>query len=193
MKITDWLFNVGETENDEYQYVINIENEIWLAFAQELLNWNEKDIYAISFFVEFDLDNQSDVRLYFGYNTETQYKNEQCDDIDDETIRWNYNFWLQNETFCFGEDGMTKNIIQRWLKQQKLGAEYAVEELVKNIITAIQEIHKCGIIEKKLGAEIPVIIHTYSYHENIANINIKANGKYLDYGFVHYCSRNFEE
>ena len=32
--------------------VINISNEIWVCFLQELLKWNDEEIYAISFFVD---------------------------------------------------------------------------------------------------------------------------------------------
>ena len=73
MGIAEKILNIGSTKSNKPQYVINIENEIWLAFAREILHWNDRDIYAISFFVDFDLDNQKDVRLHFGYNTESQY------------------------------------------------------------------------------------------------------------------------
>lgn len=173
--------------------VLNISNEIWLAFIREMRNWNEIDIYAISFFVDFDIDEQSQILLYFGYNTESQYKNELCDDVDNETIRWNYNFWLQNETFCFGEDGHTNRIISEWLKQQKIRDFEAVEMFVENVVYAVREIHKSKVITTQFGREIPIIIHTRNYHENIANINIKANGECLDKAFIDYCCRDFEE
>lgn len=173
--------------------VLNISNEIWLAFIREMRNWNEIDIYAISFFVDFDIDEQSQILLYFGYNTESQYKNELCDDVDNETIRWNYNFWLQNETFCFGEDGHTNRIISEWLKQQKIRDYEAVEMFVENVVYAVREIHKSKVITTQFGREIPIIIHTRNYHENIANINIKANGECLDKAFIDYCCRDFEE
>ena len=38
--------------------VLNISNEIWLAFIQEMRTWSEADVYAISFFVDFDIDEQ---------------------------------------------------------------------------------------------------------------------------------------
>lgn len=173
--------------------VLNISNEIWLAFIREMRNWRESDIYAISFFLDFDMDEQSQMLLYFGYNTESHYKSELCDDIDNETIRWNYNFWLQNETFCFGEDGQTNRIISEWLKQQKIRDFEAVEMFAENVIYAVREIHKSGVIARHFGREIPIIIHTRNYHENIANINIKANGDYLDNAFIEYCCRDFKE
>ena len=193
MGIAEKILNIGNTKSSKPQYVINIESEIWLAFAREILHWNDRDIYVVSFFVDFDLDNQKDVRLHFGYNTESQYKHEQCYDIDNETIRWNYNFWLQNETFCFGEDDITDGLIKYWIKQEKLTEENTVEELVKKIVCAVREIHKCGILKKKFGSELPIIIHTKNYYEGIAAVNIDANGEYLNPGFVEYCLRDFEE
>jgi len=193
MGITEWVLNIGQNKSYNQQYIINIENEIWLAFTREILHWKDTDVYAISFFVEFDIDDQTDVRLHFGYNTESQVQNELCNDTDNETVRWNYNFWLQNETFCFGDDGITKNIIQHWIKQQKLREEEVVEEFVKKTILAVKEIHKCGIIKSHFGTELPIIIHTYNYHENIAYINQQANGEYLDKRFTDYCLRDFEE
>lgn len=180
------------TSNNDYIIdkntpIINLANEIWLAFVQEIIKWKDNDIYAISFFLDYEDDNHSDVRLHFGYNTETQVKRELCKDLSPETIRWNYNIWLQNELFCFGEDGKTRNLIDIWFKQQKIRSDEAINLLVKEIITAVQEIHKCGAIKEKFGKEIPIIIHTFNYHEEIAYINQKANGDILPIEFVNYC------
>ena len=186
---------IAEKERKLYSEfpVLNISNEIWLAFIRELRNWKDTDIYAISFFIDFDIDEQSQILLHFGYNTESQYKRELCKDIDNQTIRWNYNFWLQNETFCFGEDGQTNRIITEWLRQQKIRDYEAVEMFVDNVVDSVREIHKSEIIKRHFGTEIPIIIHTRNYHENIANINIKANGDLLDDAFIEYCCRKFEE
>ncbi|MEE1125776.1 MAG: hypothetical protein U0L18_07545 [Acutalibacteraceae bacterium] len=173
--------------------VLNISNEIWLAFIQEMRTWSEADVYAISFFVDFDIDEQSQILLHFGYNTESQYEKELCDDIDNETIRWNYTFWLQNETFCFGEDGQTDRMITEWMKQQKIRDFEAVEMFVENVVYAVNEIHKSGVIAEHFGKEIPIIIHTKHYYEDIANINLQANGNFLDRKFVEYCYRDFKE
>lgn len=193
MKIYELI--MAEKERKLYSEfpVLNISNEIWLAFIRELRNWKDTDIYVISFFIDFDIDEQSQILLHFGYNTESQYKKELCKDIDNETIRWNYNFWLQNETFCFGEDGHTNRIITEWLRQQKIRDYEAVEMFVNEVVYAVREIHKSEVIKIHFGTEIPIIIHTRNYHENIANINIKANGDLLDDAFIDYCCRKFEE
>lgn len=193
MGVYDYIFNDNNVQEYSNFPVLNISNEIWLAFVQEITKWSETDIYAISFFIDYDEDDQNDIRLYFGYNTERQFEKEQCKEYDKSTVRWNYNFWLQNETFCFGDDGLTRGLISVWLKQQKIREYEAVEMFVKQVICAVREIHKCGIIKENFGAEIPIIIHTNDYHENIANINIKANGEHLDKEFVEYCTGKFNE
>lgn len=172
---------------DKSSPVINISNEIWLAFIQEIIHWKDNDIYAISFFLDYEDDNQSDMRLHFGYNTERQVKKELCNDLTPETVRWNYHMWLQNETFCFGEDGNTDGLINVWLKQQKIRPDEAITFFIKEIINAIQEIHKCGAIKERFGKDIPIIVHTFNYYENIAYINQKANRELLPQEFVDYC------
>lgn len=187
MGILDWIFEDEDITEYDGLPVINISNEIWLAFTQEIIKWNEPDIYAFSFYMDYDIDSLSDLRLYFGYNTESQVEKEKCKDFDDETIRWNYNFWLQNETFCFGEDGMSRGLVKAWFKQQKIREYESVELFVQQVIYTVREIHKSGIIKEKFGMELPIIIHTMNYHDNIAKINIKANGELLDKAFIEYC------
>ena len=189
--ILDKLFSDYKKENiilhKDYP-IINISNEIWLAFVQEVIKWNCKDIYAISFYIDIDENDYPDTLLYFGYNTASQYKSELCKDFDDNMVRWDYNFWLQNELFCFGEDGTTNQLIKIWIKQQKIDKKEVIGMLVEHIIYAIYEIHKCKIIENHFGKEFPIIIHTKEYHKNIAKINIEANGKYIDNDFIKYCN-----
>ncbi len=175
---------------DKNPPVVNIANEIWLAFVQEIINWKDDDIYAISFFIDYEEDDQRDVRLHFGYNTEMQVQKEMCKELNPETVRWNYHMWLQNEKFCFGEDGKTQGMINLWFKQQKIREDEAITLLVNEIIKAVQEIHRCGAIKEKFGCDIPIIIHTFNYHEGIAYINQKANGQILSKDFIDYCINN---
>lgn len=169
--------------------LLNISNEIWVSFLQELLKWNEEDIYAVSFFVDYDMDNAYDIRIYFGYNTEKQFESECQWEADSSTVRWNYNFWLQNETFCFGEDGTTEGLTAMWLKQQRVKESDAVEILTEQLIYAVREIHRCQALKNRFGRELPIIIHTMHYYPAIAKINIMANGEYLDEDFTAYCMR----
>lgn len=187
------LFFRDKTNDDEFlkkHQIINISNEIWLAFVQQLVNIKENDIYAFSMFIDINEEDYSDILLYFGYNTESQYKTEILDNSDKIAVRWDYDYWLQNEVFCFGEDSPTNNLIYVWTKQQKLQGEDIINIFTKQIINAVIEIHKSGTIKEKFDTELPIIIHTRDYHHNIANINLKANGEYLSQDFVDYCNRN---
>lgn len=192
MGLYDLIFTDETYDEDFFKKfdIINISNEIWLAFVQQLINIKETDIYAFSMFIDINEENYSDVLLYFGYNTESQYKLEAINNFDKMAVRWDYNYWLQNEIFCFGEDSSTNNLIYAWSKQQKLQGEDFINIFTKQVINAVLEIHESGAIKERFGTELPIIIHTRDYHPNIANINIKANGKYLSQDFVDYCNKN---
>ena len=137
MKLYEMILKEHEKNTYKNFHVINISNEIWLAFIREMRKWKASDIYAISFFIDYDIDMQSQLLLHFGYNTESHYKRELCDDVDSETIRWNYNFWLQNETFCFGEDEYTNGMISEWIRQQKIRDFEAVDMFVDGVVDAV--------------------------------------------------------
>ena len=166
---------------------LTISREIWFAFLEEFSHWKKKDIYTISFFLEFDYDTQEDIRLLFGYNTESHYQSERCRDTDDREVRWNYEYWLQNELFCFGEDGLTHNMIDTWLKQQHIPKHQSVERFNEQLVYAVQDIHRSQILTHRFGREIPIIIHNRYYYSDIAFINMEANGDCLPLDFIEYC------
>ena len=186
MGLYDLLFN-DEYINSNHFSPLNISREIWFAFLEEFSRWKDNDVYAISFFIDFDYDNQQDIRLYFGYNTETHYHNELCRNVEDIEIRWNYEFWLQNELFCFGEDGFTRNMLQEWFRQQRIPETQSVERLTEQLIYSVRDIHKSQILSHRFGKEIPVIIHNRYYYPDIATINMEANGDCLEHEFITYC------
>ena len=189
MGLYSLLFENNGSSELHNNSVINISNEILVCFLQELLKWNDEDIYAISFFVDYDMYDTYDVRIYFGYNTEKQFVQECKGETDSSTVRWNYNFWLQNETFCFGEDGTTAGLTDMWFRQQRIKESEAIDILTEQIIYAVREIHRCQALKNKFGKELPIIIHTMHYYPAIAEINIMANGEYLDDDFIAYCMR----
>ena len=96
---------------------------------------------------------------------------------------------FQNETFCFGEDGITEGLIGVWFRQQRIKESEAIEFLTEQIIYAVREIHRCQSLKNRFGRELPIIIHTRHYYPEIAEINIQANGEYLDKEFIEYCLR----
>jgi len=165
--------------------------------------WVDEDIYAISLLVCDKDDNPCRPTVTLGYNTETQVKAEIPNASDEQEARWNYAFWLQNEFFCFGQDETIKDVIS-WLEYNQLPnydnddvawnndatydeVEIVTKKFVAELIHVVKEIHQTGILTKKFGKEIPIIIHELEYYDDIAEQNVEANGsKYLS-DFVQFC------
>lgn len=165
--------------------------------------WTDTDIYAISLFVYDDCDNPCKPTVTLGYNTEKQVTKELKENPDEEEVRWNYAFWLQNNFLCFGE-GDTAEIVKNWIEENNLPyyedddpawdddetydeAEQITEAFAHELISIVKEIHEQGILSQKFGKEIPVIIHELEYYDEIAEQNIEANGEELIKDFVNFC------
>lgn len=165
--------------------------------------WTDTDIYAISLFVYDDCDNPCKPTVTLGYNTESQIKKELDWASDEEEARWNYAFWIQNEFFCFGTDE-TADVVKNWINENNLPyyddddpawdneevyskTEKITKEFVDVLVCIAKEIHEQGILTQKFGKEIPIIIHELEYYDEIAEQNIKANGRELVEDFVDFC------
>lgn len=165
--------------------------------------WTDEDIYVISLFVYDENDNPCKPTVTLGYNTEMQVKKETPNASDEQEARWNYAFWLQNEFFCFGI-GETAIDVKNWLENNQLpyyedcdeawdddetydDVEVITKMFVEELICIVKEIHQSDLLMKKYGKEIPVIIHELEYYDEIAEQNIKANGKNLLADFVDFC------
>lgn len=166
--------------------------------------WTDEDIYAISLFIYDENDNPCKPTVTLGYNTEMQVKKETADASDEQEARWNYAFWIQNSFFCFGI-GETEKDVKNWLESNQLpyyedddeawdnnetyeDVEVIKKVFVKELICIVKEIHQSGLLTKKYGKEIPIIIHELEYYDEIAEQNIEANGKNLVADFVDFCT-----
>lgn len=166
--------------------------------------WTDTDIYAISLFVNDDCDNPCKPTVTLGYNTEKQVTEELKENADEEEVRWNYAFWIQNDFFCFGTDD-TADIVKNWIKENNLPyyddddpawdedetydeTEEITEAFVDEIVRIVKEIHEQGILTQKFGKEIPIIIHELEYYDEIAEQNVEANGEELIRDFVRFCN-----
>lgn len=143
------------------------------AMKKVLSEWGDlpDDVYALSVYFE---DNEADGTSSFclGYNTEEAASGYNSDD----EARWNYAFWLQNEKPLFGEDN---DVYVRYI--ESCGS-------LTVLANAVKQLHKSGIITELFGRELPVIIHELEYYPEIAEYNIKANGKKLvPQEFVDFC------
>ena len=54
MNFYERLFDKKNSGNNDSFFPLNISREVWFAFLNEFTQWNDKDIYAISFFIDFD-------------------------------------------------------------------------------------------------------------------------------------------
>lgn len=153
---------------------INRDSSLYMYLKEKIItaieSWKEPDIYAISLFVYDELKPT----LTLGYNTESNVKLNTSNALDEQEARWNYAFWLQNVEFYFE----ISNIEGKTIK---------TNEFVSILVEIVKDIHALGILKKKFGKEIPILIHELEYYEEIAIQNIRANGKELVEDFVDFC------
>ena len=147
--------------------------------------WDEKDIYAISFFVysneSYEYNGFSNVVNFFiSYNTESDCPGAGL--YDEE--RWNYAFWRQDEVpviYTDEKNPLTDRMFE-WYKEcglKNIGFEsdnvydencryigkgpeghYELLTLVSEIASELQNE---GFIKDKFGKELPIIIHGLEY------------------------------
>lgn len=173
--------------------------------VDDIGKWQDQDIYAISLFVHDECDNPCKPTVTLGYNTESQVETEKTRAYNECEARWNYAFWLQNSFFVFGT-GDTANVVRQWLDDNDLpfyddddewdddafdDTAGITEKFIDFLVEIVKEIHADGVLTKKFGKEIPILIHELEYYDEIANQNIEANGECLDEEFVRFCKWDF--
>lgn len=163
-------------------------------------NWDEKDIYAISFFVysneAYKYNGYSNVTKFsISYNTESDCNG--AGKFSEE--RWNYAFWRQNETSIIDTDNDNEGIqiLFNWYKEnhiENIGFEnydncYNDEmqyvgkgpvgyyELLSEITAVAKKIQENGFVKNKIGMPVPIIIHDLEYPWYIIEATRKANSK----------------
>lgn len=153
--------------------------------CKTISDWNENDIYAISFFVyaneDYEYNGYTNVsEFHISYNTESDCEGE--DQLSEE--RWNYAFWRQNETPLIEVDGDKAGIelLFDWYKEneiENIGFEdddcydedmqyigkgpVGQYELVSLIADIAKDLQQSGFIKDKFGKPIPIIIHDLEY------------------------------
>lgn len=168
-----------------------LENKLRLIIS----SWNEKDIYAISFFVcaneAYEYKGFSNItRFSVSYNTENDCGG--AGEFSEE--RWNYAFWRQNETPVLNEkEDMT--ILFDWYKENgidNIGYEDYTQcydrdmryvgkgpvgyyELLSEITAVAKKLQDSGFVKNKFGKSLPIIIHDLEYPWYIIEANKIAN------------------
>ncbi len=167
--------------------------------------WDKSDIYAISLFVQDNLDNPCEPTVTLGYNTEENFRSQIEDAWDEAEARWNYAFWLQNEEYILGLED-TQAIVKQWINAKGFHY-YTYEEMfcadqepspqtyegiteafVKELIAVVKELHESGFIRLQFGKDIPVLIHELEYYDQIAEQNLAANPPHIMGEFVKFCT-----
>jgi hypothetical protein len=150
------------------------------------------DIYALSFFVDYEDPRQS--TLTIGYNTQTRVRQILADQpgseliadavpIDEAEARWGYAYWLRNRLAVIGDsstDPVGARLRERWIKDSGLwfdefgdtrAAMLAILPLQKQIVERFVEacvqlaswLHSDGVIQRVFGRPIPILLYDEYY------------------------------
>lgn len=161
-------------------------------------------IYVLSFYVddsgsEYSFEEAEEageygtINLTLGYNTVEQLEkctppNQGiwCMASDAGEAKWNYAFWLQN-VLCFIGQRDTESAAQRDKFVASIIPGFDVKQEFVNIFVRIsRQLHQEGIIERKFGRAIPVIIHELEYYDQIAHQTSAANPNGIAEEFVEW-------
>ena len=186
--------------SEENIQVDGFENALYEKVKNEILSWNEKDVYAISFFIEsngaYEYKGFENVSMWaISYNTESDCSG--ADELDEE--RWNYAFWRQDETMIIDVDVPNKytDALFDWYAEhgiKNIGEEnedemydenmnyigkgpsghYELLQLASGVAKRLQDE---GVIREHFGKDLPVIIHGLEYAWYDLEATEKANTK----------------
>ena len=182
--------------------MIDIEKILYEKVKSEIANWNEEDIYAISFLVSFNEDfvykKFKNVSTWaISYNADSDCEGAGL--LDEE--RWNYAFWRQDETNIIDVDEPNEytEALYKWYEEQgidNIGYEdtenqydddcnyigkgpighYELISIASNIAEKLQQE---GFINAHFKKQIPIIIHglEYSWYDIEATKKANPNGE----------------
>ncbi len=156
--------------------MISMEDILYHRVKTLMTQWNEEDIYAVSFYVYSNeayayggFDNVTEFSV--SYNTENDC---QGAELRSER-RWNYAFWRQDESPVISTWEPTEETHQlfNWYKEQgitNIGDEpedafcpVGYEELLGLVANVARRLQEEGFLREKFGRTIPIIIHDLEY------------------------------
>lgn len=178
-------------------FVIDLKGYLYERVKIEMDSWNEKDIYAISFFVYSneaylygEFSNVSEFLI--SYNTESD-----CETADVKSEeRWNYAFWRQNVITITDNEGL--QVLFQWYKENgidNIGHEddncydenyqyigkgpVGYYELLTVVSEVANKLQNENYIVNKFGKSLPIIVHDleYSWYVVGATKNANPNGE----------------
>lgn len=172
----------------------DVKSEIKALILKSLKEIDDEGIYAFSLYVEDDGD-ETKPTVTFGYNTQKEYESSVEKAWDALEAKWNYAFWLQNELFVYGKEESSQTV-QNWIEKNNLLDDDDVSDdetpkitkaFVNILVNVVKELHKEKVLTEKFGKELPILIHELEYYGQIAEQNVKANGKRLLGDFLEFC------
>lgn len=123
---------------------INLKEAVCKILNEKINNINEKDLYAISIFIDDDDGVVTDFSI--NYNCEKDCLN--AGKYDEE--RWNYACWTGSE------ESLIDIIYATGEECRKIK--------LKNIVTKFaKELQEQGVLKERFKKDIPIIIHDYEY------------------------------
>ncbi|NML21909.1 DUF4303 domain-containing protein [Pseudoflavitalea sp. G-6-1-2] len=163
-----------------------------------------RDIYALSFWYDGDVDVARNAAIFVGYNTEQYYQTQITKAPTPAQARWNFAFWPPNEYGTIG--GCDNTFLQSWfqstpwyfseeendeadydddLTEEILEKSEQLEKLfIEEIISLTQQLFAEGWIEKTFHRNIPILIHETAYYEKPISWTVRANPPGLTDEFV---------
>ena len=178
--------------------MLSLQSYLYGKICNIVSSWDEKDIYAISFFVSSNESYQykgiSNLTKFFvSYNTERDCIGSGRHSEE----RWNYAFWRQNEipVIDYENENEGAEILFEWYekrgiknigyedydscyneKMQYIGkGPVGYYELLSEITVVAKKIQDSGFINKKFGKALPIIIHDLEYPWYVIEATKKAN------------------
>ena len=133
------------------------------------------DIYAVSLWFYCDDDDKRYPVVVFSYNTETHCREQAAQASSPQEARWNYAFWLQDESpVCRTIGGESDQELAAWFSAwphyySEEESEAAFEDDDDETFETV-----CAKGEAFCG-DIPLLIHELEYYELPKNRTLRAN------------------
>lgn len=178
--------------------MINLQTYLEEIICSAILSWNTAGIYAISFFLHADDSQQYNgftnvTNFTLGFNTEDDCGN--ADELSEK--RWDFAYWRHDGLPIIDTDVQNEGvrILFEWYKESNIENIGEVDcstcydekmryigkgpvgyyELLMEIAAVARKIQNSGLLIKKFGKKIPIIIQDLEYTWYILKANRIAN------------------
>jgi hypothetical protein len=165
-------------------------------------NKTAADIYALSFYFDADDDDERKALLSVGYNTNACWR--ACTPASgqkpkwpiassSDEAKWNHAFWIEpkGEICSLGLSRAEASLRKEWIhslglwwtdEQAQEDFESTVElghkvmdQFVELCVVVAKRLHDEGVITRKFGRPIPILVHELEYNYCIADATRRAN------------------